>query len=62
MRFDLTTLPAGTRGADVARAVLRLWVAEVIRGGMFDVHSVRGGWSEDDDHRGQRAPAAVETS
>jgi hypothetical protein len=47
VRFDLTTLPAGTRGADVARAVLRLWVAKVTRGGMFDVHSVRGGWSED---------------
>ena len=47
LRFDLTTLPAGTRGADVARAVLRLWVAKVSRGGMFDVYSVRGGWSED---------------
>jgi hypothetical protein len=47
VRFDLTTLPAGTRGADIARAVLRLWVAKVTRGGMFDVHSVRGGWSED---------------
>ena len=46
VRFDLTTLPAGTRGADVARAVLRLWVAKVTRDGMFDVHSVRGGWSE----------------
>src|SRR5262245_44105769 len=46
VRFDLTTLPAGTRGPDVARAVLRLWVAKVTRGGMFDVHSVRGGWSE----------------
>jgi hypothetical protein len=47
LRFDLTTLPAGTRGADVSRAVLRLWVSRVIRGGMFDVHSVRGGWSEE---------------
>ena len=47
LRFDLTTLPAGTRGGDVARAVLRLWVSRVIRGGMFDVHSVRGGWSEE---------------
>lgn len=47
VRFDLTTLPAGTRGPDVARAVLRLWVAKVTRGGMFDVHSVRDGWSED---------------
>ena len=47
VRFDLTTLPAGTRGTDVARAVLRLWVAKVTRGGMFDVHSVRGGWNED---------------
>ena len=47
LRFDLTTLPAGTRGADVSRAVLRLWVSRVTRGGMFDVHSVRGGWSEE---------------
>ncbi len=47
LRFDLTTLPAGTRGGDVARAVLRLWVSRVNRGGMFDVHSVRGGWSEE---------------
>jgi hypothetical protein len=47
LRFDLTTLPSGTRGTDVARAVLRLWVAKVTRGGMFDVHSVRGGWSEE---------------
>lgn len=47
VRFDLTTLPAGTRGADVSRAVLRLWVSKVARGGMIDVHSVRGGWSED---------------
>jgi hypothetical protein len=46
VRFDLTTLPSGTRGADIARAVLRLWVAKVTRGGMLDVHSVRGGWSE----------------
>src|SRR5215831_2888464 len=27
IRFDLTTLPVGTRGADVPRAVLRLWVS-----------------------------------
>jgi hypothetical protein len=47
VRFDLTTLPAGTHGADVARAVLRLWVAKVARSGTFDVHSVQGGWSED---------------
>ena len=46
VRFDLTTLPAGTRGSDIARAVLRLWVAKVTRGGLLDVHSVRGGWSE----------------
>jgi hypothetical protein len=47
VRFDLTTLPSGTRGADVARAVLRLWVTKVTRPGMLDVYSVRGGWSED---------------
>jgi hypothetical protein len=47
LRFDLTTLPAGTRGADVTRAVLRLWVSRVTRGGLFDVYSVRGGWGEE---------------
>jgi hypothetical protein len=46
LRFDLTVLPAGTRGSDVARAVLRLWVSKVTRGGLLDVHSVKGGWSE----------------
>ena len=35
VRFDLTTLPSGTRGADVARAVLRLWVTKVTRPGCW---------------------------
>src|SRR5215510_8047579 len=47
VRFDLTTLPAATRGADVVRAMLRLWVSRVVRGGMLDVHSVHGAWTEE---------------
>ena len=47
LRFDLTTLPAGTLGADVVRAQLWLWVSRVARGGMLDVHSVGGAWSEE---------------
>jgi len=46
LRFDLSTLPAGTRGPDVGRALLRLWVNSVTKGGMFDVHTVKGGWTE----------------
>jgi hypothetical protein len=46
VRFDLTTLPAGTKGADIVRAQLRLWVSRVIRAGMLDVHTVRGAWGE----------------
>jgi hypothetical protein len=46
LRFDLTTLPAGTRGAGIVRAQLRLWVSRVVRGGMLDVHSARSAWTE----------------
>jgi hypothetical protein len=46
LRFDLTTLPAGTRGAGILRAQLRLWVSRVVRGGMLDVHSARSAWTE----------------
>jgi len=47
LRFDLTTLPAATRGAAVVRAMLRLWVSRVVRGGMLDVHSAHGAWTEE---------------
>lgn len=46
LRFDLSNLPPGTRGSDVGRAVLKLWVNGVTSPGMFDVHPVKGGWSE----------------
>jgi len=46
LRFDLSTLPPGTRGSDVAKAFLKLWVSSVTTAGMFDVHTVRGGWTE----------------
>jgi hypothetical protein len=47
LRFDLSTLPPGTRGSDVARATLRLWVNTVTKPGMFDLHTVKGGWTEE---------------
>jgi hypothetical protein len=46
LRFDLSSLPAGTRGVDVGRATLRLWVNQVTKGGMLDVFTVKGGWTE----------------
>jgi hypothetical protein len=46
VRFDLSTLPAGTVGGDVVKATLRLWVATVTTPGLFDVYTVRGQWRE----------------
>ena len=40
LQFDLSTLPSGTKGGDVARASLWLWVAQVAAGGTFDVLSL----------------------
>lgn len=46
LKFDLSALPGGTVGSDVLKATLRLWVTSVTTPGLFDVHTVKGGWSE----------------
>ena len=46
LKFDLSTLPAGTVGGDVLKATLRLRVASVTTPGLFDVYTVRGPWRE----------------
>jgi hypothetical protein len=46
VKFDLTMLPSGIQGSDVARATLILWVNTVTGPGLFDVQAVRGPWRE----------------
>ena len=46
VRFDLSTLPAGTTGNDVAKVTLRFWVNTVTTAGSFDVRRVTGVWDE----------------
>jgi hypothetical protein len=46
LKFDLPNLPAGTAGADVALATLRLWVNKVTTPGSFDVVLVTSAWHE----------------
>src|SRR5215475_10682072 len=46
LKFDLSTLPAGTPASQVARATLLLWVNRVTTPGMLDVAAVTGTWDE----------------
>jgi len=46
IRFDLSNLPAGTHGHDVAKATLIVWVDPVGSSGSVDVFRVNGPWSE----------------
>jgi hypothetical protein len=46
LRFDLSTLPAGTTGAQVARAVLRLYCNRADVPGQVSVQAVSAGWDE----------------
>ena len=46
LRFDLSGLPAGIAGKDVAKATLRLWVNPVGSAGTMDVYRIVGSWSE----------------
>jgi hypothetical protein len=41
-----TTLPAGTRGADLGKATLRLYVGIVQSSGTIDLYQAGGAWSE----------------
>lgn len=46
IKFDLSTLPSGTNGDDVAKVTLRLWVNTVTTPGSFDVRRVTSTWDE----------------
>src|SRR5207245_1057698 len=54
--FDLTRLPSGVTGADVTRAILRIWVNRVERPGLFHVRPVLAAWTEE-SLNGVNAPA-----
>jgi hypothetical protein len=44
---DLSTLPTGTTGTAVQKAMLKLWVNTVTTAGTFDVFPVTSGWNEE---------------
>lgn len=46
LKFDLSTLPSGTIGNDVAKVTLKLYVNTVTTAGSFDVRRVTGTWDE----------------
>jgi hypothetical protein len=47
LKFDLSTLPGGTQGIAIQRAILKLWVNQVTTAGAFDVYPVSGVWTEE---------------
>ena len=46
VKFDLTTLPAGTTASQVSVATLRLFVSRISSGGTFDLYAANGSWTE----------------
>src|SRR5664280_1388958 len=46
LKFDLSSLPAGTTGTNIVNATLVLWVNSLNRNGSFDVAAVGGTWDE----------------
>ncbi len=46
MKFDLSTLPAGTLGAGISKATLKVWVDRVVKAGAYDVFPVAAPWTE----------------
>lgn len=46
LKFDLSTLPTGTTGNNVAKAVLRTWVNTLTTAGSINVVRVTGAWAE----------------
>ncbi len=46
IRFDLTAVPAGYTGSQVAKATLKLYVNSITTPGSFDVNLVAGTWKE----------------
>jgi hypothetical protein len=47
VRFDFSTLPAGTVGGSVTKATLLLWVSAVASVGEIDLHPVIDPWNEE---------------
>lgn len=47
IKFDLSPLPSGTVGSDVAKATLKIWVRRVTTTGSFDIRRVAGAWIEE---------------
>jgi len=45
-KFDLSTLPAGTSGNNIAKATLKLWINTLTTPGSFDVQRVTSSWDE----------------
>ncbi len=46
LKFDLSSLPAGTTGAQVLKATVKLYVTTVVLPGNVDVCLVNTSWSE----------------
>src|SRR4051812_43461823 len=46
VQFDLGQLPAGTTGAQVARAVLRLYPSTILKDSAISISAVAGSWNE----------------
>lgn len=44
--FDLSSIPAGYTGSNIAKATLKLYVSSVTTAGSFNVDLVNGNWSE----------------
>jgi hypothetical protein len=46
IQFDLSSIPSGYTGSNVAKATLKLYVNSVAKAGSFNVVMVNGSWSE----------------
>lgn len=46
LKFDLSSLPSGTSGNEIAKVTLKLWVNTVTTSGSFDVRRIIGVWNE----------------
>lgn len=46
LRFKLSTVPSSTPGPTVARATLKLYLANITTAGKLDVYAVAGAWDE----------------
>jgi hypothetical protein len=57
VQFDLSTLPAGTTSANIARATLVLFVKTVTASGTVNISAANGAWTESGVN-GNNAPTA----